>query len=176
MSDTTGRFWLIVRDPGMVPDRKGPFVMADTAKVLREFMAANPNALIDYLTVGPDGTPDVEHGPMVLQYTDGRSMSVARRHNARVRSAEALPAEIAKIAAKLTQAQRTLVVASDPDDTTGEEGTGVDISGPQYRTAKCLERLGVGAYTHGSFIADMYWNNGLGLAVRDHLERKGGDA
>lgn len=85
--DLTARFWLIVREPGCVPDRKGPFIIADTAKVLREFMAANPTAFIDYLTVGPDGSPDVEHGPLVLQYTDGRSMSVGRKHNERVREA-----------------------------------------------------------------------------------------
>ena len=82
-----GRFWLIIRKPGMVPDRKGSFPIENTAAVLREFMAANPNAFIDYLTIGPDGTPDVEHGPEVLQIVDGRSMSVGRKHNARVRDA-----------------------------------------------------------------------------------------
>ncbi|MGN5376136.1 hypothetical protein [Sphingomonas hankookensis] len=81
------RFWLIVREPGMVPDRKGPFRQADTAKLLREFMAARPRAFIDHLTIDADGTPWVDHGPEVLQMTDGRSMSVGRKHNARVREA-----------------------------------------------------------------------------------------
>ncbi|MGT2514768.1 hypothetical protein ACVOMT_11520 [Sphingomonas panni] len=82
-----GRFWLIVREPGMVPRQKGPFRSADTAKVLREFIAANPRAFIDHLTIDADGTPWVDHGPEVLQMTDGRSMSVGRKHNERVRAA-----------------------------------------------------------------------------------------
>lgn len=86
-TEQESRFWLIVREPGMVPDRKGPFKVTDTAKVLREFMAANPLAFIDYLTVTPDGEPYVDHGPQVLQFTDGRSMSVGRKHNARVKAA-----------------------------------------------------------------------------------------
>ncbi len=85
--DEVERFWLIIREPGMVPDRKGPFKIIDTAKVLREFMAANPNAFIDYLTVTPDGEPYVDHGPQVLQMSDGRSMSVGRKHNERVKAA-----------------------------------------------------------------------------------------
>lgn len=86
-ADLTDRFWLIVREPGRVPDRKGPWKHSETAKVLREFMAANPTAFIDHLTIGDDGTPDVEHGPLVLQYTDGRSMAVGRKHNERTRAA-----------------------------------------------------------------------------------------
>lgn len=83
----TGRFWLIVREPGMVPDRKGPWPHRDTAKVLREFIAARPRAFLDVLTVDAGGTPWVEHGPQTLQIADGRSMSVGRKHNARVRAA-----------------------------------------------------------------------------------------
>lgn len=83
----SNRFWLIIREPGTIPNRKGPFKITDTAKVLREFMAANPNAFIDYLTVTPDGEPYVDHGPQVLQMADGRSMSVGRKHNERVKAA-----------------------------------------------------------------------------------------
>ena len=85
--DEVERFWLIIREPGMVPDRKGPFKITDTAKILREFLAANPNAFIDYLTVTPEGEPYVDHGPQVLQVADGRSMSVGRKHNERVKTA-----------------------------------------------------------------------------------------
>jgi hypothetical protein len=84
--DEVERFWLIIREPGMVPDCKGPFKITDTAKVLPEFMAANPHAFIDYLTVTRDGEPYVDHGPQVLQMTDGRSMAVGRRHNERVKA------------------------------------------------------------------------------------------
>ncbi|MBQ1480656.1 MAG: hypothetical protein IIZ30_11520 [Sphingomonas sp.] len=81
------KFWLIIREPGLVPDQKGPWPLEQTASILREFMAANPKSFIDYLTIGPDGSPYVDHGPQVLQMTDGRSMSVGRKHNARVREA-----------------------------------------------------------------------------------------
>lgn len=93
-----GRFWLIVREPGMVPRQKGPFRQPDTAKVLREFIAANPRAFIDHLTIDADGAPWVSHGPEVLQMTDGRSMSVGRKHNERVREAaeEALAHTVAE--------------------------------------------------------------------------------
>lgn len=77
--------------------------------------------------------------------------------------------DIAKIAAGLSEAQRRLVLASKPDDITGQEGCGIDISGSRYRTARSLQALGVGNYTHGAPIADMYWNNPFGLAVRAHL-------
>lgn len=72
--------------------------------------------------------------------------------------------------ARLTNAQRWLILASGPDDISGEEGVGVDLRGSMYRTAKKLHRMGLGDYTHGSPIADMYWNNASGLAVRAILE------
>ncbi|MFN3582957.1 hypothetical protein [Phenylobacterium sp.] len=76
-------FWLVLHEPGCVPVRKGPWPMKQTAKVLREFMRARPAAIIDYVTMGPDG-PDFEHGPTALQIADGRSMNFGRRHNKRV--------------------------------------------------------------------------------------------
>lgn len=75
-----------------------------------------------------------------------------------------------EIAAKLSPAQRWLVQASGPDDITGQEGLGIDLRGSMFRVAKALHRLGLGDYTHGSPIADMYWNKPLGLAVRSILE------
>lgn len=75
-----------------------------------------------------------------------------------------------EIAAKLTPAQKWLVQASGPDDITGQEGLGIDLRGSMFRVAKALHRLGLGDYTHGSPIADMYWNNASGLAVRSILE------
>lgn len=79
-------FWLVLHEAGCVPERKGSWPIGDSAKVLREFMRARPEALIDYVTVGEDG-PSVEHGPEVLQMLDGRSMAFARRHNQRVAGA-----------------------------------------------------------------------------------------
>ena len=80
----------------------------------------------------------------------------------------------AKIAASLSKAQKRLVMASGPDDITGQEGLGIDIRGAQYRTAKSLTALGLGDYTHGSPFADMYWNRSLGLAVKTYLEARDG--
>ncbi|SNT09542.1 hypothetical protein SAMN06295912_1405 [Sphingomonas laterariae] len=79
----------------------------------------------------------------------------------------------AEIAAKLTGAQRSMVLASGPDDISGREGLGVDIVGSRYRSARALEALGIGHHTHGSEIADMYWNSAAGLAVREHLMKEG---
>lgn len=82
------RFWLVLHEPGCVPERKGPWPLTMAAQTLREFIKARPKAYIDFLTIGHDG-PDVEHGPEVLQMLDGRSMSVGRAHNQRTREAHA---------------------------------------------------------------------------------------
>jgi len=79
--------------------------------------------------------------------------------------------EAERIAAGLTPAQRRLVLASDPDDITDLQGCGVDIKGATYRTAAALKKAGLGSFTHGSSLWDMYWNLPLGLAVRKVLER-----
>jgi hypothetical protein len=83
------RFWLVLQEPGRIPERKGPWKHSETARILREFMAARPTAYIHVLTLGDDGTPHVDHGPEVLQTIDGRSMSTGRAHNQRVRKAHA---------------------------------------------------------------------------------------
>jgi hypothetical protein len=86
------RFWLVLHEPGCVPERKGPWRLTEQRRVLREFMRARPTALIDFVTIGSDG-PQVQRGPECLQMLDGRSMAFARRHNASVRAAFApLPA------------------------------------------------------------------------------------
>ena len=41
-----GRFWLELREPRCVPERKGSWPLAQLAKILREFMAARPEAYI----------------------------------------------------------------------------------------------------------------------------------
>jgi hypothetical protein len=69
----------------------------------------------------------------------------------------------------LTPAQKRLVLASGPDDITGEEGCGVEIRGSAYRVARALESYGLGSYSHGSPYGDLYFNNADGLAVRAAL-------
>lgn len=76
------RFWLILREPHCVPERKGPWPAKMTAQVLREFMDARSGAFITVLTIGHDGGPIVQDGPECLEMIDGRSMPRAERHRA----------------------------------------------------------------------------------------------
>ena len=71
------RFWMLVRDPGCVPERKGPFLKADTADRIREFMRARPFSFLSILTIDQSGLPSIEDGPEVLQSLDGRSVGFA---------------------------------------------------------------------------------------------------
>jgi hypothetical protein len=88
-------------------------------------------------------------------------------------------ADALAMAKRLTEPQRRLVLASDPDDITGEEGSGVPIEGAAYRVARTLHRLGLGTYSHGSPYGDLYFNNAEGLRLRAALNStspKGGEA
>lgn len=69
---------------------------------------------------------------------------------------------------KLTNAQRAMLLASDPDDITGEEGAGVELlTGADYAIAKALKRRGLGEMTGpGGSLPGMYWNNADGLEAR----------
>jgi len=81
--------------------------------------------------------------------------------------------DIAKIAAGLSEAQRRLVLASEPgafgrDDTS----CGAEVwTGGEHMAALALERKGVGnlcRYAHG--MCSLYFNtNTTGLAVRTYL-------
>lgn len=86
------RFWMLVRDPGCVPERKGPFLKVDTAARIREFMRARPFSFLSILTIDPSGQPSIEDGPQVLQTLDGRSVRFASKHIARLRSIYRAPA------------------------------------------------------------------------------------
>lgn len=75
-----------------------------------------------------------------------------------------------QIAKGLSEPQKALVVASERGGfNRDDEACGVEISGPQCRTARSLERLGIGEYTFGDCFSDLYFNNQMGLAVRDVL-------
>lgn len=83
------RFWLVLHEPGRVPERKGPWKSGDETKIIREFIKARPTAYIDVLTIDCLGEPDVQHGPELLQILDGRSIDTGAKHNARTRKAHA---------------------------------------------------------------------------------------
>lgn len=76
------RFWLILRGPRCVPERKGSWPAGMMAKVLREFMKVRPGEFITVLTLGHDGDPIVQDGPECLEMIDGRSAARAKRHRA----------------------------------------------------------------------------------------------
>lgn len=68
----------------------------------------------------------------------------------------------------LTDRQRQMLIDSDPDDRTGDEGTGVELrTGADYAVAKSLERLGYGHLQGpGGPLPGLYWNNADGLQRR----------
>lgn len=105
-----GKFWIELREPGRVPERKGEFPIPGMSKILREFMDARPTAFLTVVTIGYTG-PDFQHGPEALQMADARSMERGRKHNARVREAhgdhatKTALAERDALAAKLAQAE-----------------------------------------------------------------------
>ena len=86
--------------------------------------------------------------------------------------------DIKAIAEGLTEAQRRMVLASEPGGFGCDDcSTGVEIRGSQYRTAMALQRRGLGTYSHGSSCGDIYFNtDGLGLAVRAYLKEQSHDA
>jgi hypothetical protein len=71
----------------------------------------------------------------------------------------------------LTPAMRAMLIASEPDDRTGEEGCGVELrTGGDYATAKALERRELGHREGpGGPLSGMYWSNADGLAERAAL-------
>lgn len=72
---------------------------------------------------------------------------------------------------EFTKSQRDMLCASDPDDVTGEEGCGVELTnGAAYAVAKSLERRGYGhVQGPGGPLPGMYWNNATGLIARQDI-------
>jgi hypothetical protein len=81
------RFWLVVHEPGLIPRIKGPYLDTGTKEMLRDFMRLYPTAYIDVLKINSSLSPEISHGPEVLQILDGRSMGTGRKHNERTRIA-----------------------------------------------------------------------------------------
>lgn len=81
---------------------------------------------------------------------------------------------IYEIERRLTVAQRRMILDSAPDDLTGREGLGVELStGGHYATAKALERMEIGHREGpGGSLPGMYWNNADGLFLRECLLNK----
>jgi hypothetical protein len=91
MSDQT---WFILREPGCVPQRKGPFRAGQAKAFLLELMECRPHAFITVLLLGGGDGPVVEDAPEWLEIADGRYRHRARRH--RASSAAAFAAAVRK--------------------------------------------------------------------------------
>ena len=72
---------------------------------------------------------------------------------------------------RVTEAQHRMLMASEPDDRTGDEGCGVELNtGADYATARALKRRGLGEVTGpGGSLPGMYWNNADGLYLRNEI-------
>ncbi len=73
---------------------------------------------------------------------------------------------------EMPEAQRRILLASRPDDVTGEEGIGVELrTGADIAVAKALERRCLGTREDGfDGLPAMYWSNAEGLALRQFLK------
>lgn len=71
--------WIIIRDPGCVPDLKGPFPDSMVKQFIREALECRMGSFITVATIH-DGRLNVQDGPECLEMMDGRSRSLARRH------------------------------------------------------------------------------------------------
>ncbi len=70
----------------------------------------------------------------------------------------------------LTEAQKKMLIASEPDDRTGEEGCGIELrTGADHTVARSLERRGLGEYKGADSLPGMYWSNEEGLSERRTL-------
>lgn len=71
---------------------------------------------------------------------------------------------------KLTEAQRAMLLASEPSDRNPEDGVGVELwTGADYAVAKALERRGLGDVEgpgQPKGMSGLYFNNSDGLELR----------
>lgn len=78
--------WIILREPGCVPQRKGPFRATDIKAFLLEVFDARPSAHVTVLTLS-EGGPGVQDGPECLEMIDRRYRQRAARHRQTTRAA-----------------------------------------------------------------------------------------
>lgn len=116
---TDRHFWVLVRDPGCVTERKGPFSSQALPTFLRDLFQTRPFSLVDVLHWGPDG-PSVTDGPQALMVEDWPSADVARNQINRLEEAHERSATHASPIAWLASAASRFALAQhygsqDPD-------------------------------------------------------------
>ena len=77
--------WIIIRDAGCVPDRKGPFPDHLLKQFLREALEARMGSFVTVARVNGDDL-HVEDGPQYLEIMDGRFRALAKRHRESTRA------------------------------------------------------------------------------------------
>lgn len=78
--------WIIVTDPGCVPQRKGPIRDGrHLVEFLRELMEGRPTSHLIVARIDGDQL-HVEDGTQALEIADGRSAPTARKHRDRLRA------------------------------------------------------------------------------------------
>jgi len=81
----TSNTWVIITDPGCVPQQKGPFNRPGQLKqFLKEAMAGRPDSHL--MVAYSDGGLIVEDGTQALEILDGRSSPTARKHRDRLKA------------------------------------------------------------------------------------------
>lgn len=85
-------FWLELREPGKVPECKGPFARRMMVGTIRECMQYRPTAYITVITWHDDFGPLLTDGPEWLMI-DGRSRSTALAHIRHTKAAHSSPPE-----------------------------------------------------------------------------------
>lgn len=79
--------WIILREPGKVPELKGAFRPDQVKPFLVELTTFRQSALITVLTIDEHGRPSVQDGPECLEMLDGRFTNRAARHRAKTAAA-----------------------------------------------------------------------------------------
>jgi hypothetical protein len=74
--------WFILREPGCVPELKGPFEPSQVKGFLLELFSERRTAFVTVLTLG-EGCPTVQDGPECLEMLDRRFRFRAARHRER---------------------------------------------------------------------------------------------
>lgn len=75
------RYWVVLRKPGNVPERKGPFRRSYLLDFLREVMRHRRGEFVEVIWIAY-GELVVEDGGQYLQIADGRSSPLVRKHRA----------------------------------------------------------------------------------------------
>lgn len=159
--EAEGFFWLELREPGCVPERKGKWPPSQTASILREFMKARPKAFITVVTWDASyGAPVFQDAPECLGLLDMRSLITARRHIASSNAAFAVSTGEERDG-KIREPERDLAGLNDDYGTLLAQSNAYEIERNELR-ARIAEMEAQGA-------ACAMWSFDMANAPRDQV-------